>query len=149
MFQNAQRKCTAVKTVRKSRSLNFRRVHAIRREEGRHFRVTKFTKICSRHFRTGDVRKTLGGKCDDKDGVVPSVFPWIRTSPQKRKELTARNFNVLAALSSAARNLNTSVVSAEEPASELLASVSDFESNSSSTLKTAKPKWNSLTMRFT
>ena len=105
-------------------------LHAIRREEGRHFRVTDFTKICSRHFRTGDLRKTLGGKCEVKNGVVPSVFPWIRTSPRKRKEPTARNFN---ALSSRARNLNTSVVSAEEPANELPASVSDVESNSGST----------------
>ena len=59
-----------------------------------------------------------------------SVFPWIRTSPRKRKEATARNFN---ALSSGARNLNTSVVSAEEPANELPATVSDVESNSGST----------------
>ena len=95
-----------------------------------HFRVTEFTKICSRHFRTGDLRKTLGGKCEVKNGVVPSVFPWIRTSPRKRKEPTARNFN---ALRSGARNLNTPVVSAEEPAQELPVSVSDLELNSGST----------------
>ena len=50
-------------------------LHAIRREEGRHFRVTDFAKICSRHFRMGDLRKTLGRKCEVKNGVVPSVFP--------------------------------------------------------------------------
>ena len=37
------------------------------------------------------------------------------------------NFSVLSALISGARNLNTSVLSAEEPANELPASVSDAE----------------------
>ena len=82
-------------------------LHVIRRKEGRYFKVIEYTKICSRHFRTGDLRKTLGGKYEIKDGVVPSVFPWIRTSPRKRKEPAARNLDVLAASSSAARNLNT------------------------------------------
>ena len=49
-----------------------------------------------------------------------------------------RNFDVLAASSSAARNLNTSVVPAKEPANELPASVSDFESNSGSTTQDGK-----------
>ena len=61
---------------------------------------------------------------------MPSVFPWIRTSPRKRKEPIARNFN---ALNSRAHSLNTSVISAEEPAKEIPASVSDVESNSGST----------------
>ena len=106
-------------------------LHAIRREEGKYFRVTKHTKVCSRHFRTGNLRKTLGGKYEVKDGVVPLVFPWIRTSPRKRKEPTARNFDVLAS-SSAARNF-TSDVPVEEPANELPASVSDFELHIGST----------------
>ena len=31
-------------------------LHAIRREEGKFFKVTKFTKICSRHFREGEIK---------------------------------------------------------------------------------------------
>ena len=61
-------------------------LHAIRRDEGKYFKVTKSTRVCSRHFREGDIKKSLSGKNELKDGVVPSVFPWIRTSPRKRKE---------------------------------------------------------------
>ena len=52
-------------------------LHAIRRDEGKHFKVTEYTKICSRHFREGDIKKSLAGKNELRDGVVPSVFPWI------------------------------------------------------------------------
>ena len=58
-----------------------KRLHAIRREEGKYFKVTKSTRVCSRHFREGDIKKSLSGKNELKHGVVPSVFPWIRTSP--------------------------------------------------------------------
>ena len=37
-------------------------LHAIRREEGKYFKVTKSTRVCSRHFREGDIKKTLSGK---------------------------------------------------------------------------------------
>ena len=60
-------------------------LHAIRRDEGKYFTVTENTKICSRHFREGDITKTLTGKNKLRDGVVPSVFPWIRTSPRKKR----------------------------------------------------------------
>lgn len=63
---------------------------AIRREEGRHFKITDATKVCSRHFRDSDIRKTLAGKYTLKPGVVPSVFTW-RTSPRKRKPPKERN----------------------------------------------------------
>ena len=61
-------------------------LHAIRRDEGQYFNVTKSTRVCSRHFREGDIQKSLSGKNELKNGLVPSVFPWIRTSPRKRKE---------------------------------------------------------------
>ena len=75
---------------------------------------------------------------------MPSVFPWLRTSPHKGKEQTQRNFNGLAALSSAACNLNASVVSAEEPANEL-----PVKRPVAQQLKMAKPKQNSPTTGFT
>ena len=67
-------------------------IHAIRRDEGKHFEVTKSTLVCSRHFRENDVKKTLAGKHILKPGVVPSVFAWIRTSPRKRKAPKERLF---------------------------------------------------------
>ena len=88
-------------------------LHAIRRDKGKHFKVTENTKICSRHFREGDIKKSLAGKNELRDGVVPSVFPWIRTSPQKRKNPAERNFE-LTALKSASRKLSSSAVSVEE-----------------------------------
>ena len=54
-------------------------LHVIRRGKGKHLNVTENTKICSRHFREGDI-KTLTCKNGLRDEVVPSVFPWICTS---------------------------------------------------------------------
>lgn len=67
-------------------------IHAIRRDEGPNFKVTKSTVVCSNHFRENDVKKTLAGKHVLKAGVVPSVFSWIRTSPRKRKQPKVRLF---------------------------------------------------------
>lgn len=83
-------------------------LHAIRRDEGKYFKVTEATKVCSRHFRPGEIKKTLAGKNELRAGVVPSVFAWIRTSPRKRKDPIARNFEIPP--SKAARKLNVSSV---------------------------------------
>ena len=61
-------------------------LHAIRREEGKHFRITKGTKVCSRHFRPEyDFVKTLARRTELRGNAVPSKFAWTRTSPRKRK----------------------------------------------------------------
>ena len=99
-------------------------LHAIRRDEGKHFKVTENTKICSRHFREGDIKKSLAGKNELRDGVVPSVFPWIRTSPRKRKNPAERNFE-LTASKSASRKLSSSAVSVEELTSEVVPDLPD------------------------
>ena len=65
-------------------------IHAIRRDEGKDFKISESTKVCSRHFRKEDLKKTLAGKICLKSGAVPSVFSWIRTSPRKRKPPTER-----------------------------------------------------------
>ena len=101
-------------------------LHAIRREEGKYFKVTKSTRVCSRHFREGDIKKSLAGKNELKDGVVPSVFPWIRTSPRKRKEPMERHFEETAS-KSASRKLSSSVV-LEELSNEMVPDVSDLSS---------------------
>ena len=88
--------------------------------------VTKSTRICSRHFRKGDIKKSLSGKNELKHGVVPSVFPWIRTSPRKRKEPRERHFEETAS-KNASRKLS-SVVVMEELSNEMVPDVLDLSS---------------------
>ena len=64
--------------------------HAIRRDEGKHFRVTDKTKVCSLHFRSEDLRKSLNRRIFLRDGAVPSKFAWTVPSPTKRKPLRHR-----------------------------------------------------------
>ena len=105
-------------------------LHAIRRDQGKYFTVTENTKICSRHFREGDITKPLAGKNELRDGVVPSVFPWIRTSPRKRKEPAERNFDVTAS-KQVSRQLSSSAVVdvVEELANERGPNVPEFSVN--------------------
>ena len=68
-------------------------LHAIRRDEGKFFQITEYTKVCSRHFRESDLTTTLAGRRQlRKNGtpVVPSKFAWIHTSPWKRKAPAVR-----------------------------------------------------------
>ena len=65
-------------------------LHAIRRDVGKDFRVTEKTKVCSQHFRSSDLKKSLNGRVYVKDNVVPSRFKWCPESPQKRKAPAAR-----------------------------------------------------------
>ena len=65
-------------------------IHAIRRDEGVYFQIQEWTKVCSRHFREYDFIKTLSGRRDLRPNAVPSLFPWTRTSPRKRKAPTDR-----------------------------------------------------------
>ena len=60
-------------------------IHAIRRDVGKHFNMTNETRVCSRHFRADDFRKTHNGVIQLRDGVVPSVFVWKTSSPKRRK----------------------------------------------------------------
>jgi len=64
---------------------------AIRRDPGIDFRITdQLTKVCPRHFKQKDFKKSFNGrKILLKDGVVPSTFPWT-VSPRKRKAPAVR-----------------------------------------------------------
>ena len=53
------------------------------------------------------------GKNELRDGIVPSVFSWIRTWPHKGKEPAERNFE-LTVSKSASRKLSTPAVVLEE-----------------------------------
>ena len=65
-------------------------IHAIRREEGKAFVITERTKVCSLHFRSEDLRKSINGRIYIKEGGVPSKFDWSGPSPKKRKAPTER-----------------------------------------------------------
>ncbi|XP_020917026.1 uncharacterized protein LOC110254386 [Exaiptasia diaphana] len=73
----------------KEQNLKRRWLHAIRREEKNDFKVTTTTKVCSRHFETTDMKKSLAGIVTLKPGTVPSKFSWTVTS-NKRKAPTTR-----------------------------------------------------------
>ena len=55
-----------------------------------YFQIQEWTKVCSRHFREYDFIKKLSGRRDLRPNAVPSLFPWTRTSPRKRKAPTDR-----------------------------------------------------------
>ena len=60
----------------------------IRREEGKDFVITERTKVCSLHFRSEDLRKSINGQVYIKEGAIPSKFDWSGPSPKKRKAPT-------------------------------------------------------------
>ena len=65
-------------------------IHAIRRDEGKSFQISSTTKVCSRHFKSDDLKKSLNGVISLRKGAVPSVFAWKRSSPRKRPPPTLR-----------------------------------------------------------
>ena len=60
-------------------------LHAIRRDEGKHFKVTENTKICSRHFREGDIKKSLAGK-NELRGVSKTQTSKTQTSDRRPRK---------------------------------------------------------------
>lgn len=65
-------------------------IHAIRRDEGKDFVITERTKVCSLHFKSEDLRKSINGRIYVKEGGIPSKFDWSGPSPKKRKAPTER-----------------------------------------------------------
>ena len=55
-------------------------LRAIRRDDGKDFRVTEKTKVCSRHFWSSNLKKSLNGRVYVNDNVVPSRFIWCPES---------------------------------------------------------------------
>ena len=77
------------------------------------------TKVCSRHSRENDLKKSLTGKIYLRPGAVPSLFSWTLTLPRKRKAPTPREFGVGS----------SSRISPEKgPNEENVMDVSDYES---------------------
>jgi len=74
-----------------NRDLFMKWVIAIRRDEGKHFKVTEHTRVCSLHFKSSDYLPSLAGhERTLKSTAVPSLFPWKRASPIKRKATMER-----------------------------------------------------------
>ena len=92
-------------------------LHAIRGDEGKHFKVTENTKICCQHFRKGDITNVLRAKMNQEMELSLYVFSWIRTSPRKGKEPAERNCE-LTASKSASRKFFTPAVVLEELSNE-------------------------------
>lgn len=65
-------------------------IHAIRRDVGKDFSILEGTRVCSRHFKPDDLKKSLNGRISPKPGAVPSIFAWKRSSPRKRPPPTPR-----------------------------------------------------------
>ena len=67
-------------------------IFAIRRDLGGFFQVTEHTRVCSRHFKPDDFKLSFAKrKRERKPTAVPSIFPWRKASPVKRKSPTKRS----------------------------------------------------------
>ena len=74
-------------TFPEERKLFMKWIVAIRRDIGKHFRVTTHTRVCSRHFKPSDDLPSLTGrKRTLKPTAVPSVFYWKKRSPLSKME---------------------------------------------------------------
>ena len=65
-------------------------LHAIRRDIGPHFSINEGRRVCSRHFKPEDLKRSLNNRVSYKPGSVPSIFAWKRSSPRKRPPPTSR-----------------------------------------------------------
>ena len=70
-------------------------IRAIRRDVGRHFKITEHTRVCSRvcsrHFNEADFQRSLAGRRILCFMAVPSIFSWKKDSPKKRKTQKSRH----------------------------------------------------------
>ncbi|XP_052799098.1 uncharacterized protein LOC128230695 [Mya arenaria] len=56
----------------------------IRRDVGEHFKITKMTVVCSKHFKQEDYRAWTPVRKCLKPTSVPSVFDWSSDKPKRR-----------------------------------------------------------------
>ena len=64
---------------------------AIRRDIRVNFQATQNSRVCSRHFKPADYIRSLTGRKKTLKSAVPSVFPWTKGSPAKRRPLKHRS----------------------------------------------------------
>ncbi|KAM7295191.1 uncharacterized protein ISCGN_024696 [Ixodes scapularis] len=69
----------------RSKDLHKKWIVAIKRDEGKHFKVTQSTKVCSKHFKEEQyLPGYVNGRRFLKEGVVPSVFRFSVTKVPRR-----------------------------------------------------------------
>lgn len=95
-------------------------IHAIQRDDGKNFQISNTNKVCSRHFKPDDLKKSFNGVVSLRKGAVPSVFAWKRSSPR-----------ILSTAATVPHNLNENIREVVENA------------GSSETLKTSESSSNS------
>lgn len=139
-------------TFPKDKVLKRQWIHAIRREEGPEFKILSSTKVCSLHFKTTDLKKSLNGIITLKSkGVVPSKFSWTsekskRKSPRKIQttESTKPATNILqpeATTSDCADDITETILeNSEEDINSLKEKILSLERN----LNTAQERVNDL-----
>ena len=92
MFRIARKRSIGRKTGRssfhkfpKNKDLLAAWIRAVRKDVGRHFRISSHTRVCSRHFKDSDFQSTLAGRRTLHPTAVSSIFSWKKDSPKKRK----------------------------------------------------------------
>ena len=101
-----------ISTLQKIKPHGKQWIHAIRRNEGPFFKIHDKTKVCSLHFKPGDLKKFLNGRVFVQEGKIPSRFEWRPESPKKRKAPTVRQ--PLVPLVRNETNKNVASTSAQE-----------------------------------
>ncbi|CAN7981346.1 unnamed protein product, partial [Ixodes pacificus] len=84
-------------------------VIAIKRDEGKHFTITKYTKLCSGHFQQSDYPPNVAGNRRYlKQQAVPSVFAFnVSKKPPKKKPCERQPLPVVQRISIADDNVTS------------------------------------------
>ena len=90
----------------------------IKRDVGHNFTITKYTRICSRHFTSSDFRITPAKKKYLKDGSTPTVFAWSkpkikRTSRESASDAMQPDLENLTEMESSDNGASASVHSTD------------------------------------
>lgn len=110
----------------KERDMFMKWIAAIRRDVGEHFKVTKHTKVCSRHFKPEEIVTAIAArKRTLLTTAVPSRFPWKKGSPVKRKAPARRS---PIKRKSAANRAETTTTNANVSTCDVIVTAQDSES---------------------
>ncbi|CAN7992631.1 unnamed protein product, partial [Ixodes pacificus] len=84
-------------------------VIAIKRDEGKHFTITKYTKLCSGHFQQSDyLPNVAGNRRYMKQQAVPSVFAFnVSKKPPRKKPCERQPLPVVQRISIADDNVTS------------------------------------------
>ena len=83
-------------------------IHDKRRDKGKNFQIKPMTKVCSRHFRENDIKKTLVGPFQLRPRAVPSLFCGL--APRKCKAPTHRECGEASKIAETEEQSNTEIL---------------------------------------